>query len=68
MLVDIVVIWLGVVVCGCEIVWFVDLLIYDNFEGVVVLCEGGDMVVWMVFDDNDIVLEWMLLLKFRFDC
>ncbi len=42
-------------------------LLHDNFEGVAVTQEGGATIVWIVSDDNQLVLQRTLLLKFRLD-
>lgn len=42
-------------------------LIHDNFEGVAVTREGGDTILWLVSDDNQLPLQRSLLLKFRLD-
>lgn len=42
-------------------------LIHDNFEGVAVMREGGDTMLWLVSDDNQSWLQRSLLLKFRLD-
>ncbi|KQM64484.1 hypothetical protein ASE75_10375 [Sphingomonas sp. Leaf17] len=42
-------------------------LINDNFEGVSVTQERGATMIWIVSDDNQLVLQRTLLLKFRLD-
>lgn len=57
----------GARVKGEEIAPFTAPLLHDNFEGLVVLQEGPDTVIWMVSDDNQLFLQRSLLLKFRLD-
>ncbi|HEX8485028.1 esterase-like activity of phytase family protein [Sphingomonas sp.] len=40
-------------------------LIHDNFEGLAVTREGGDAILWLVSDDNQMAIQRSLLLKFR---
>jgi hypothetical protein len=42
-------------------------LVHDNFEGIDTTVENGQTIVWLVSDDNQMVLERTLLLKFRLD-
>jgi hypothetical protein len=42
-------------------------LIHDNFEGITTTIENGATIVWIVSDDNQMVLQRTLLLKFRLD-
>lgn len=42
-------------------------LLHDNFEGVSVTQEGDSTIIWIVSDDNQLVLQRTLLLKFRLD-
>ncbi|WP_230480958.1 esterase-like activity of phytase family protein [Sphingomonas sp. Leaf21] len=42
-------------------------LIHDNFEGVAVTHEAGATILWLVSDDNQLVLQHSYLLKFRLD-
>ena len=42
-------------------------LLHDNFEGIAVTREGGATIVWLVSDDNQLVFQRTLLLKFRLD-
>ena len=42
-------------------------LIHDNFEGVAVTQEGDATILWLVSDDNQLVLQRSYLLKFRLD-
>jgi len=42
-------------------------LIHDNFEGIDTTVENGATIVWIVSDDNQLVLQRTLLLKFRLD-
>ncbi len=42
-------------------------LIHDNFEGIATTIENGRTIVWIVSDDNQMVLQRTLLLKFRLD-
>ncbi|QNQ09411.1 esterase-like activity of phytase family protein [Sphingomonas alpina] len=55
------------VVRGREIATLAAPLIHDNFEGIVATREGRDTIVWIVSDDNQLVLERTLLLKFRLE-
>lgn len=57
----------GARVRGEEIATFAAPLLHDNFEGLAVLREGPDTVIWMVSDDNQLFLQRSLLLKFRLD-
>jgi hypothetical protein len=40
-------------------------LIHDNFEGIATTVENGATIVWIVSDDNQMILQRTLLLKFR---
>ena len=42
-------------------------LIHDNLEGVAVTREGASTVLWLVSDDNGMLIQRSLLLKFRLD-
>lgn len=42
-------------------------LVHDNFEGVSAVREGSATILWIVSDDNDLILQRSLLLKFRLD-
>lgn len=42
-------------------------LLHDNFEGVATTVENGATIVWLVSDDNQLILQRTLLLKFRLD-
>lgn len=42
-------------------------LIHDNFEGITTTRENGATIVWIVSDDNQMVLQRTLLLKFRLE-
>ena len=42
-------------------------LVHDNFEGVAVTREGNATILWVVSDDNEMILQRTLLLKFRLD-
>lgn len=42
-------------------------LIHDNFEGITTTVENGATIVWIVSDDNQMVLQRTLLLKFRLE-
>ncbi|QQV77453.1 esterase-like activity of phytase family protein [Sphingomonas aliaeris] len=52
---------------GEEIATFAAPVLHDNFEGIAVVREGDDTVIWMVSDDNQLFLQRSLLLKFRLD-
>lgn len=57
----------GAVVRGREIATLAAPLIHDNFEGVVATRENGATIIWLVSDDNQLVLQHSYLLKFRLD-
>jgi len=57
----------GATVTGREIATLAPPLIHDNFEGIAVTQEAGATVLWLVSDDNQILLQRSLLLKFRLD-
>nr|WP_221364171.1 esterase-like activity of phytase family protein [Sphingomonas jinjuensis] len=57
----------GAIVTGRTIATLAAPLIHDNFEGVAAIREGGATVIWIVADDNQLILERSLLLKFRLD-
>lgn len=57
----------GARVTGRAIATLAPPLIHDNFEGVAATREAGATMLWLVSDDNQIVLERTLLLKFRLD-
>lgn len=42
-------------------------VLHDNYEGLAVLREGNDTILWIVSDDNQSMLQQSLLLKFRLD-
>ncbi|MET4895784.1 esterase-like activity of phytase family protein [Sphingomonadaceae bacterium jetA1] len=42
-------------------------LVHDNFEGVAVTQEAGATILWLVSDDNQMLLQHSYLLKFRLD-
>jgi hypothetical protein len=67
MIVDPVTIRPGATVTGRTIATLAAPLIHDNFEGVAAIREGGATIVWIVADDNQLVVERSLLLKFRLD-
>jgi hypothetical protein len=56
----------GATVIGREIATLAAPSIHDNFEGVTVSREKGATIVWLVSDDNQLVLQRSLLLKFRY--
>ncbi|TKD53351.1 esterase-like activity of phytase family protein [Sphingomonas baiyangensis] len=41
--------------------------LHDNFEGMAIVRERGATILWLVSDDNQMVLQRTLLLKFRVD-
>ena len=55
----------GATVTGREVATLAPPLIHDNFEGVAVTREAGATILWLVSDDNQILLQRSLLLKFR---
>jgi len=57
----------GARIAGTEIATFSAPLLHDNFEGIAVVREGGDTIVWMISDDNQLFLERSYLLKFRLE-
>lgn len=57
----------GARVTGAEIATFAAPLLHDNFEGLAVVRDGADTVIWMLSDDNQLFLQRSLLLKFRLD-
>ena len=57
----------GATVRGREIAALAPPLIHDNFEGIAVTREGGATILWLVSDDNQILLQRSLLLKFRLE-
>tara|TARA_Y100000815_G_scaffold118199_1_gene106711 strand:- start:961 stop:2001 length:1041 start_codon:yes stop_codon:yes gene_type:complete len=57
----------GATVSGSEVAALAAPLIHDNFEGIAVTRENGATIVWIVSDDNQLMLQRSLLLKFRLD-
>ena len=57
----------GQIVAGREVARFAAPLTVDNFEGLAVTREGAATILWMVSDDNQLVLQRTLLMKFRVD-
>ncbi|WP_145960952.1 esterase-like activity of phytase family protein [Sphingosinithalassobacter portus] len=57
----------GAIVSGSEVATLAAPLIHDNFEGIAVTRENGATIVWIVSDDNQMMLQRSLLLKFRLD-
>jgi hypothetical protein len=57
----------GAIVTGRTIATLAAPLIHDNFEGVAAIRKGGATVVWIIADDNQLIVERSLLLKFRLD-
>ncbi len=57
----------GAVVTGRTIASFEGDVIHDNFEGLSVTREGGRTIVWIASDDNQLLLQRSLLLKFALD-
>lgn len=55
----------GAVLEGREVARFEAPLTVDNYEGLAITREGGATILWMVSDDNQMILERSLLLKFR---
>lgn len=57
----------GAVVQGRTVARLDAPLVTDNFEGMAVVREGGATIVWLLSDDNKLVLQRTLLLKFRLE-
>lgn len=57
----------GVTIRGREIARLAPPLTVDNFEGLAITRENGATMVWMVSDDNLLILQRTLLMKFRLD-
>jgi hypothetical protein len=57
----------GITIRGREIARLAPPLTVDNFEGLAVTRENGATIVWMVSDDNLLILQRTLLMKFRLD-
>ena len=57
----------GITIRGREIARLAPPLTVDNFEGLAVTQENGATIVWMVSDDNLLILQRTLLMKFRLD-
>lgn len=57
----------GATVTGREIARLEAPVLHDNFEGIAATREGGATMLWLVSDDNQLVLQRSLLLKFRLD-
>lgn len=57
----------GRVVQGQEIARFAAPVLHDNFEAVAAVREGRDTILWIASDDNQLLLQRSLLLKFRLD-
>lgn len=57
----------GQVVTGAEVARFAPPLTTDNYEGLAITREGNVTILWMVSDDNQLVLQRTLLMKFRLD-
>ena len=57
----------GAIVPGREIARFAAPVMHDNFEAIAVTREAGETVVWIASDDNQLVAQRSLLLKFRLD-
>ncbi|QIG81665.1 esterase-like activity of phytase family protein [Stakelama tenebrarum] len=57
----------GAVVEGREVATLAAPLIHENFEGIAVSREGKDTILWIVSDDNLMLLQRSLLLKFRLE-
>ena len=57
----------GVTIRGREIARLALPLTVDNFEGLAITREHGATMLWMVSDDNLLILQQTLLMKFRLD-
>jgi len=57
----------GVTIRGREIARLAPPLTVDNFEGLAITREHGATMLWMVSDDNLLILQQTLLMKFRLD-
>jgi hypothetical protein len=57
----------GAVVRGRTIARLAPPLLTDNFEGVAATREGGRTIVWLVSDDNEMLLQRTLLMKFALE-
>lgn len=57
----------GRIATGREIARFEAPVVHDNFEAVAVVREGGDTILWIASDDNQLFVQRSLLLKFRLD-
>ena len=57
----------GAVVAGREIARFAAPMTVDNYEALAATRENGATILWMASDDNQMILERSLLLKFRLD-
>lgn len=57
----------GQIITGREIARLAPPLTTDNYEGVAITREGNATIVWLVSDDNQLVLQRTLLMKFRLD-
>lgn len=55
----------GAVIEGREIARLAAPVLHDNFEGVAVVQEGRDTILWILSDDNQLFLQRTLLLKFK---
>jgi hypothetical protein len=55
----------GAILRGQEIATLGPPLNVDNFEGLAVTKEGDATILWMVSDDNQLILQRTLLMKFR---
>ncbi len=52
---------------GREIARLAAPLTVDNYEGLAITHEGSATILWMVSDDNQLVLQRTLLMKFKLD-
>jgi hypothetical protein len=57
----------GAMLKGTEIARFSDGVLHDNYEGVAVVRDRGNVNLWIVSDDNQSVFQQSLLLEFRLD-
>ncbi len=55
----------GAIVSGREIARFEGAVLHDNFEALAAVREGQDTILWIASDDNQLLLQRSLLLKFR---
>lgn len=57
----------GAIVSGRTIATLAAPLIHENLEGIAITRERGATIVWLVSDDNQLIVQRSLLLKFRLE-